>query len=76
MLEKASGLTAGIDFHLAFSPERIDPGNEHYGIRNTPKVVGGITPACTDAAADFYGTRLRHGGQGEVRPRGRDGQAA
>jgi UDP-N-acetyl-D-glucosamine dehydrogenase len=55
MLEKASGLTAGLDFHLAFSPERIDPGNETFGIRNTPKVVGGITPACTDAAAAFYG---------------------
>jgi nucleotide sugar dehydrogenase len=55
MLEKASGLTVGIDFHLAFSPERIDPGNERYGIRNTPKVVGGITPACTSAAAAFYG---------------------
>jgi len=55
LLEKASGLTAGIGFHLAFSPERIDPGNEVYGVRNTPKVVGGITPACTDAAADFYG---------------------
>ncbi|MFZ0754696.1 MAG: nucleotide sugar dehydrogenase [Trebonia sp.] len=54
MLEKASGLSAGIGFHLAFSPERIDPGNETYGIRNTPKVVGGITPACTEAAADFY----------------------
>jgi UDP-N-acetyl-D-glucosamine dehydrogenase len=55
MLEKASGLTAGIGFHLAFSPERIDPGNEKYGMRNTPKVVGGLTPACTDAAAAFYG---------------------
>jgi len=55
MLEKASGLTVGIDFHLAFSPERIDPGNQRYGMRNTPKVVGGITPACTDAAAAFYG---------------------
>src|SRR5580693_6181845 len=55
MLEKASGLSAGIGFHLAFSPERIDPGNETYGIRNTPKVVGGVTPACTEAAADFYG---------------------
>ncbi|MFY9671025.1 MAG: nucleotide sugar dehydrogenase [Trebonia sp.] len=54
VLEKASGLSAGIGFHLAFSPERIDPGNETYGIRNTPKVVGGITPACTEAAADFY----------------------
>jgi len=56
MLEKASGLAAGIDFHLAFSPERIDPGNEQYGMRNTPKVVGGLTPACTAAAAAFYGT--------------------
>jgi UDP-N-acetyl-D-glucosamine dehydrogenase len=55
MLEKASGLTAGLDFHLAFSPERIDPGNEKFGVRNTPKVVGGITPACTEAAAAFYG---------------------
>jgi len=55
ILEKASGLTAGLDFHLAFSPERIDPGNEVYGVRNTPKVVGGITPACTEAAAGFYG---------------------
>src|ERR1700729_1639232 len=56
ILEKASGLTAGIDFHLAFSPERIDPGNAVYGIRNTPKVVGGLTPACTEAAAEVYGT--------------------
>jgi UDP-N-acetyl-D-glucosamine dehydrogenase len=55
MLEKATGLTAGIDFGLAFSPERIDPGNGVYGIRNTPKVVGGISPACTEAAARFYG---------------------
>ena len=54
-LEKASGLTVGIDFHLAFSPERIDPGNQRYGMRNTPKVVGGLTPACTNAAAAFYG---------------------
>ncbi len=49
-----SGLTAGTDFHLAFSPERIDPGNPKYGMRNTPKVVGGQTPACTDAAAALY----------------------
>ncbi|MEV4346156.1 nucleotide sugar dehydrogenase [Actinoplanes sp. NPDC049596] len=55
LLEKLSGLTAGIDFHVAFSPERIDPGNERYGARNTPKVVGGYTPACTDEAAAFYG---------------------
>jgi UDP-N-acetyl-D-glucosamine dehydrogenase len=54
ILEKASGLTAGMGFSLAFSPERIDPGNGVYGIRNTPKVVGGITPGCTDVAAEFY----------------------
>ncbi|MGH3169082.1 MAG: nucleotide sugar dehydrogenase, partial [Trebonia sp.] len=54
MLEKASGLTAGIDFALAFSPERIDPGNGVYGVRNTPKVVGGVTPGCTAAAVAFY----------------------
>jgi UDP-N-acetyl-D-glucosamine dehydrogenase len=54
LLEKASGLTAGIDFWLAFSPERIDPGNPVYGFRNTPKIVGGLTPSCTDAAEAFY----------------------
>jgi len=52
---EAGGLLAGQDFHLAFSPERIDPGNPVYGLRNTPKVVGGVTQACTDAAANFYG---------------------
>jgi nucleotide sugar dehydrogenase len=52
---EAGGLVAGVDFHLAFSPERIDPGNPVYGMKNTPKVVGGQTPACTDAAAAFYG---------------------
>jgi UDP-N-acetyl-D-glucosamine dehydrogenase len=55
ILERASGLTAGKDFSLAFSPERIDPGNPHFGIRNTPKVVGGQTPSCADAAVMFYG---------------------
>jgi len=55
ILEKASGLTAGIDFSLAFSPERIDPGNPDFGLRNTPKVVGGVTPSCAEAAANFYG---------------------
>jgi UDP-N-acetyl-D-glucosamine dehydrogenase len=54
VLEKASGLTGGIDFFLAFSPERIDPGNPVYGFANTPKIVGGLTPACTDAAEAFY----------------------
>jgi nucleotide sugar dehydrogenase len=51
---EAGGLLAGRDFHLAFSPERIDPGNPVYGMRNTPKVVGGHTAACTEAAAAFY----------------------
>jgi nucleotide sugar dehydrogenase len=60
LLEKGSGLTAGLDFSLAFSPERIDPGNPAFGIRNTPKVVGGVTPSCTDAAAAFYGTICDH----------------
>jgi UDP-N-acetyl-D-glucosamine dehydrogenase len=50
-----SGLVAGVDFHLAFSPERIDPGNTEFGARNTPKVVGGLTSACTDRAEEFYG---------------------
>ncbi len=50
-----SGLLAGTDFHLAFSPERIDPGNATYGLRNTPKVVGGLTPSCTERAVEFYG---------------------
>jgi len=54
LLEKASGLTAGIEFSLAFSPERIDPGNPTYGFRNTPKIVGGLTPSCADAAEAFY----------------------
>jgi UDP-N-acetyl-D-glucosamine dehydrogenase len=54
ILESASGLVAGQDFHLAFSPERVDPGNPSFGIRNTPKVVGGHTPACTQRAAQFY----------------------
>lgn len=53
MLEE-SGLVAGEDFHLAFSPERIDPGNPTFGMKNTPKVVGGHTPACTEKASAFY----------------------
>ena len=48
-----SGLKAGVDFYLAFSPERIDPGNEQWTAYNTPKVVGGITPECTQLATDL-----------------------
>ncbi|GHD18667.1 nucleotide sugar dehydrogenase [Nocardiopsis kunsanensis] len=49
-----SGLVAGADFHLAFSPERIDPGNTAFGVANTPKVVGGLTDVCGERAAHFY----------------------
>jgi UDP-N-acetyl-D-glucosamine dehydrogenase len=49
-----SGMSAGGDFHLAFSPERIDPGRTDYSIRTTPKLVGGITEACTERARDLY----------------------
>jgi len=50
-----SGLSAGRDFHLAFSPERIDPGRTDYTVRTTPKLVGGITPACAERARELYG---------------------
>jgi UDP-N-acetyl-D-glucosamine dehydrogenase len=54
MLEK-TGLQIGQDFLLAFSPERIDPGNQHFGVKNTPKIVGGTTAVCTQASAELYG---------------------
>jgi len=55
---EASGLKVGEDFFLAFSPERVDPGNPKYGTKNTPRIVGGTTPACTRVAAEFYRTFL------------------
>lgn len=51
---ESSGLVCGVDFYLAFSPERVDPGNALYKTINTPKVVGGVTPECTDIAATLY----------------------
>ena len=54
ILENASGLKCGKDFYLAFSPERVDPGNLIYKTKNTPKVVGGCTPECTEVAAAMY----------------------
>jgi len=51
---EASGLRVGTDFALAFSPERIDPGNAHFNTRNIPKVVGGVTPECTRVAKTLY----------------------
>jgi UDP-N-acetyl-D-glucosamine dehydrogenase len=50
----ASGLSVGRDFYLAFSPERVDPGNPRFHTRNIPKVVGGVTPACTRVACTLY----------------------
>ena len=58
ILEAGSGLTAGVDFHLAFSPERVDPGRTDYTTKSTPKVVGGLTPACTARALEVYGPAL------------------
>jgi UDP-N-acetyl-D-glucosamine dehydrogenase len=49
-----TGLKAGSDFHLAFSPERVDPGNTTWTTKNVPKIVGGITPECTERAAQLY----------------------
>ncbi|MFD3626183.1 nucleotide sugar dehydrogenase [Streptomyces sp. NPDC058726] len=54
LLESGSGLRAGRDFHLAHSPSRVDPGNRDFTPANTPKVIGGLTPACTESAATFY----------------------
>jgi UDP-N-acetyl-D-glucosamine dehydrogenase len=58
ILEEGSGLEAGVDFHLAMSPERVDPGREDWTTKTTPKVVGGITPESTRAAADVYRAAL------------------
>ncbi|MGW6021233.1 nucleotide sugar dehydrogenase [Streptomyces sp. NPDC055099] len=54
LLEHASGLTAGIDFHLGYSPERIDPGNPNWRLENTPKVISGIDGPSTEAIRRFY----------------------
>jgi UDP-N-acetyl-D-glucosamine dehydrogenase len=53
-----SGLKAGEDFHLAFSPERVDPGREDWTTKSTPKIVGGLTDACTERAVELYKTAL------------------
>jgi len=51
---ESSKLRGGVDFYLAYSPERVDPGNQKHGIRNTPKIVGGITPQSTELATLLY----------------------
>jgi UDP-N-acetyl-D-glucosamine dehydrogenase len=53
-----SGLEVGTDYHLAFSPERVDPGREDWTTKNTPKIVGGMTAACTERAVELYGRAI------------------
>jgi UDP-N-acetyl-D-glucosamine dehydrogenase len=57
-LEQVSGLVCGRDFFLAYSPERVDPGNKSFNTKNTPKVVGGVTASCTRVASTMYRTVL------------------
>ncbi len=57
--EEASGLIAGEDFYLAFSPERVDPGRKDWTTLNTPKIIGGITPTCSEVAATWYSQALQ-----------------
>jgi UDP-N-acetyl-D-glucosamine dehydrogenase len=59
-LLESTGLRVGTDFNLAFSPERVDPGRTDYTLRNTPKVIGGITPACLDRADELYSRVCDH----------------
>jgi len=59
VIEKGSGLKAGIDFHLAFSPEREDPGNPSSVVATIPKVVGGYTPACLKKAVELYSIAIK-----------------
>jgi UDP-N-acetyl-D-glucosamine dehydrogenase len=59
VLEKGSGLKAGVDFALAFSPEREDPGNDKSVFKEMPKVIGGLTPACRERAVELYSRAVR-----------------
>ncbi|MEO6002473.1 MAG: nucleotide sugar dehydrogenase [Opitutus sp.] len=59
VIEQGSGLKAGVDFHLAFSPEREDPGNPSSVVATIPKVVGGFTPACLKKAVDLYSIAIK-----------------
>ena len=59
VIEKGSGLKAGVDFHLAFSPEREDPGNPSSVVATIPKIVGGLTPACLERATQVYSIAIK-----------------
>src|SRR3989442_2170272 len=59
VLESGSGLKAGRDFHLAFSPEREDPGNPDSKVASIPKIIGGFTPACLEQAIDLYSKAIK-----------------
>jgi UDP-N-acetyl-D-glucosamine dehydrogenase len=59
-IERNSSLRVGHNINVAFSPERVDPGRTDYTLRNTPKVIGGITDACTERAAELYGRVCEH----------------
>ena len=59
VLEEGSGMKAGVDFHLAYSPEREDPGNPNSRVASIPKVIGGLTPACLERAKSVYGRAVK-----------------
>src|SRR5665811_1297523 len=56
----AKGLEADVDFFLAFSPERVDPGNQQFNTKNIPKIVGGVGPASTEVASALYGATVQN----------------
>ena len=70
------GLKVGVDFFLCFSPERVDPGNPVYQTLNTPKVVGGITPACTEMGRVVLLAGASEGSARQQHARGRDGETS
>ena len=76
ILEAGSGLRAGADFHLGYSPERIDPSNPTWGLRNTPKIVSGVDEASAAAVAAFYGDVVDRTVAAPGTARGRAGEAA
>ncbi|MBD2871524.1 nucleotide sugar dehydrogenase [Paenibacillus arenilitoris] len=55
-----AGLTVGADFHVAYSPERVDPGNQEYAVESIPKVISGVTPGCLDRVKELYGQVFTH----------------